>query len=69
MEEYKGRPKKGRKRKYGNETEKMQKKRKDGNKTHYNYKGEKVFPKEFRDFHCTCKCNEKVTVEERKIIF
>ncbi|XP_046664049.1 uncharacterized protein LOC124356846 [Homalodisca vitripennis] len=64
-----GRPKKGRKRKYAHQSRDIRKKRKNSNKKYISQTGKVVYPKNFRDFHCACKCNEKVSLEVRKSTF
>lgn len=68
INEYTGRPKKGRKRKYNQQNRAQKKINKDGNKAYFNYKGRKVEPKQFEDYRCDCpkKCSEKVCIEKRK---
>jgi hypothetical protein len=68
-EEWKGRPKKGRKRKYSNQNRQVRKKLKNSNKKCVSQNGKTVYPKEFRDFHCSCRCNKKISVERRRMIF
>lgn len=68
---YKGRPKKGRKRKYEHQNEKIRKSLKNSNMPYVSKRGTKVPSKEFVDYHCSCieKCYEKVAVDARKSLF
>jgi hypothetical protein len=64
-----GRPKKGRKRKVPQQTREIRKRLKNSNKKFVSQNGKTYYPKEFRDYRCTCKCHEKVTLEARKSMF
>lgn len=65
------RPKKGRKRKFENQTREDKKKRVNTNLDYITTKRDVKYAKEFRDYLCNCrlKCNEKLTTNERKTIF
>lgn len=67
----KGRPKKGRKYKYGGLSRMERKKNRHSNKLFHNYKNIEVQPKAFIDFKCNCKtkCWEKVDSNVRQKIF
>ncbi|CAK1598006.1 unnamed protein product [Parnassius mnemosyne] len=62
-----GRPKKGRKPKYGGLSREERKTRKYTNLSYVNSRKKIVSPKKFIDFQCCCvkKCHENVTVEKR----
>ncbi|KAL0821958.1 hypothetical protein ABMA28_005346 [Loxostege sticticalis] len=62
-----GRPKKGRKPKYGGLSREERKKRKYTNLSYVNSRKKTVSPKKFIDFQCSCqkKCHEIVSVEKR----
>lgn len=68
---YSGRPKKGRKRKYTEQSRANIKLLKNSNLSYYNYKNKKIDPKKFKDFDCVCpmKCVQKVSLEQRKLEF
>ncbi|CAH0562935.1 unnamed protein product [Brassicogethes aeneus] len=70
-ENWKGRPKKGRKTKYPGQTFKIRKQLKNSNKTHYTVKGKLVKGKEFTDFNCNCslKCTERLPINVRQNFF
>lgn len=63
---FQGRPKKGRKRKIPDQSRADRQKRCRTNQDYINAKGTLVESKEFRDYQCSCKCNEKVSTEDRK---
>lgn len=67
----KGRPKKGRKRKYGGLTRMERKKNRHSNKPFHNYKNIEIQPKAYVDFKCHCKtkCWEKIDSSRRQKIF
>ncbi|KAH9639301.1 hypothetical protein HF086_012911 [Spodoptera exigua] len=62
-----GRPKRGRKPKYGGISREERKKRKYTNLSYVNSKKKIVSPKEFIDYECNClkKCHENISVEKR----
>lgn len=62
-----GRPKKGRKRKYGGHTREERKKRKYQNLPYVNSRKQRIDPKPFLDYNCNCpkKCQEKISRENR----
>ncbi|KAJ4448860.1 hypothetical protein ANN_00251 [Periplaneta americana] len=60
------RPKKGRKRKNPDQNRDDRKRKCQLNQPYINQKGKVVKPKEFRDFQCNSKCNERVGIEDRK---
>lgn len=64
----KSRPKKGRKRKFGNMLRSDRKQRKYTNKEYVNYKGMPIAPKEFKDFNCGCtmNCREVLSADKRE---
>ncbi|CAG9771476.1 unnamed protein product [Ceutorhynchus assimilis] len=64
---YKGRPKKGRKRKFPEQSREEGKKRRNSNLSHFDYKGREKASRRFIDFDCQCKlkCRESVSIEER----
>lgn len=66
-----GRPKKGRKRKYDNQTRKSKKQKVNTNQDYINVKGEVKYAKDFHYFQCNCKlkCTENVSLEQRQTIF
>lgn len=68
---YNGRSKKGRKRKYAEQSRRNIKLLKNSNLSYYNYKNKKINSKIFKDFDCECrmKCMHKVTLEQRKVEF
>ena len=68
---YKGRPKKGRKRKFENQNRTERKKKRNSNKQYNNYKGREIRPKEFINYVCNCtlKCAKNIPVEIRKLEF
>ncbi|KAL4083711.1 hypothetical protein QTP88_029027 [Uroleucon formosanum] len=68
---YSGRPKKGKKRKYTEQSRANIKLLKNSNLSYYNYKNKKIDPKKFKDFDCVCpmKCVQKVSLEQRKLEF
>lgn len=67
----KGRPKKGRKRKYEGQTRTTRKTRTNSNKEYYSARGKLVQPKQFIEVKCPCsmECDQKVSVDERKYFF
>lgn len=65
----KGWPKKGRKRKFEEQTREIKKRKVNTNQDYISTKGEQKFGKKFRDYLCKCKCNEVISVEERNVIF
>ncbi|CAG9573071.1 unnamed protein product [Danaus chrysippus] len=67
----KGRPKKGRKFKYGGLSRMERKKNRHSNKPFHNYKNIEVQPKVFIDYKCNCKtkCWEKIDSNNRHKIF
>lgn len=69
--ENKGRPKKGRKRKYPGQTEDIRKKLKNTNKSYVSKRGKTIAPKKFTNYQCNCKekCYEKIDTESRKNLF
>ncbi|XP_030765647.1 uncharacterized protein LOC115889720 [Sitophilus oryzae] len=66
-----GRPRKGRKRKYPEQTDKSRKILKNSNSPHTSKRGTAIEKKEFLDYRCNCldRCYEKVNQEGRKAIF
>lgn len=70
-EDTKGRPKKGRKYKYGGLSRMDRKRNRHSNKPFHNYKNIEVKPKAFIDFKCICKtkCWEKIDSNTRRKIF
>ncbi|XP_072397229.1 uncharacterized protein [Diabrotica undecimpunctata] len=70
--EAKGRQKRGRKRKYKDQSRADRKKKCNHNEEYINTKGQTVVPKQFlEDFQCMCakKCTEIVDVPDRKKLF
>lgn len=67
----KGRPKKGRKRKFENQNRSIKKKRKNSNREYYSANGRVVAPKPFVDFKCSClsQCHLRASIEDRKAFF
>lgn len=61
------RPKRGRKRKYGDHTREERKKRKYQNLSYVNSRKQRIEPKPFLDYNCNCpkKCQEKISRENR----
>lgn len=68
---YTGRPRKGRKRKFGEQTRASRKINRNSNEPYYDYRGRKIEKKAFLDFDCKCKmnCAQQVTTETRKVEF
>lgn len=66
-----GRPKKGRKRRYKEQDRNIRKKLTNSNENYYSAKGKLVSSKPFVDFNCLCKngCYTKVSTEDRKQFF
>lgn len=64
--ERKGRPKKGRKRKYENQSRESRKLRCETNQEYISQKGKVVKAREYKDFHCNDKCHEKVSTLKRQ---
>lgn len=66
-----GRPKKGRKLKFGEFNRSERKQRKYTNQSYVNTKGKQISPKVFSDYDCQCqqKCNEQVSRNLREIAF
>lgn len=66
-----GRPKKGRKRKFADQSRQEGKKRKNSNLTYFNSRGCKKESRSFIDFNCECKlnCPQSVSTEARKLEF
>lgn len=67
-----GRPKKGRKRKFGQMTREERKERKYKNLSYVNYKKNEVNPKIFNDYNnCNCekKCYDRITLQDRQAEF
>ncbi|KAJ8726704.1 hypothetical protein PYW08_015101 [Mythimna loreyi] len=62
------RPKRGRKRKYGDLTREERKKRKYQNLPYVNSRKQRIEPKPFLDYNCNCpkKCQEKISRENSK---
>lgn len=64
--EHIGRPKKGRKRKYIDQNREIRKMLCQTNQSFINNAGKLITPKEFVDYHCKCKCFERISVDIRK---
>lgn len=61
-----GRPKKGRKRKFNDQSREDRKKRCQTNQDYISQSGKNIPSKDFRDYVCRCKCSEKVPVDLRE---
>ncbi|CAH0560827.1 unnamed protein product [Brassicogethes aeneus] len=71
LEISKGRPRKGRKRRFPGQDRKTRKILRNSNQEYYTAKGKLTKPKEFVEYKCTCssKCNEKLSIEDQRKFF